>query len=346
MTVRYVDPAAGGTNDGTSWTNAWTSFQSAADTAVAGDIVYCRGTQTLAAQVDFDTNSGTNEGGYIKFIGCNSGGTVDGTRFILDCNSAGIHGIVATNIGLIWLENIEVKNTGGSGKSGFYYLTPYAYGWVFINCCANTCSNDGFFLTTESQYFFLFRCVAYSCLGNGFSVSSLGSLIMLCVSRDNGIDGFNSAAGLLDTYIGCIAHNNTATGFNLKGRCLTLNCVSDSNGSKGILAVANTSLYPTLIAIANRITNHVGEGKIGLDCTSEIVLTGFNYFENNDGDNIQNATLHYFIPLEGGSATSNLEDLINTNTGYVDPTNHDFSTGYTDSGDPDLRRTAITLPWT
>jgi hypothetical protein len=61
---------------------------------------------------------------------------------------------------------------------------------------------------------------------------------------------------------------------------------------------------------------------------------------------IQNATLHYNIPLEGGSSPSNLEDLANTNEGYAQAVeNHDFAMGYTDSGDPDLRRTAITVPW-
>ena len=44
MTTRYVDPTASGSNNGTSWTHAWTTMQSAYDTAVAGDQVYCRGT--------------------------------------------------------------------------------------------------------------------------------------------------------------------------------------------------------------------------------------------------------------------------------------------------------------
>lgn len=88
MTTYYVDPLAAGSNDGTSWTNAWTSIQSAFDTAVVGDIVYCRGTQTVAARIDVDTNSGTNAGGFIKFVGCNASGTVDGTRFTIQGDGA------------------------------------------------------------------------------------------------------------------------------------------------------------------------------------------------------------------------------------------------------------------
>jgi len=66
-----------------SWEEALRGLQGAADLAVVGDIVYLRGTQTTTTTIDIDTNSGTNAGGWIKFIGCNSDGNVDGTRFTI-----------------------------------------------------------------------------------------------------------------------------------------------------------------------------------------------------------------------------------------------------------------------
>ena len=37
----YVKPAAGGANDGTSWTDAYTDIQSAFDTMASGDDIWC-----------------------------------------------------------------------------------------------------------------------------------------------------------------------------------------------------------------------------------------------------------------------------------------------------------------
>ena len=105
MATKYVDPAAGGSNNGSDWTNAWTDIQSAFDTCVAGDIVYCRGTQTLSVTIDVDTNSGDDTSGFIKFIGCNASGVVDGTYFTINGNAGAYHGLTFAAVGL-WLNVI------------------------------------------------------------------------------------------------------------------------------------------------------------------------------------------------------------------------------------------------
>jgi hypothetical protein len=344
MTTYYVDPAASGSNNGSDWTNAWTSLQTAADTAVAGDIVYCRGTQTISARIDFDTNSGSNAAGPIKFIGCNASGVVDGTRFILNGNNYGGHicAFETTPADMLWFENIEVKNTGAGSYNGWHYPTSYADHHVYINCCANNCGSYGWYDRCGSAYFI--RCVSYN-NSYGFYGRYVNTYI-LCCARDNSTCGFYRCNG--SYFFGCIAHGNY-TGFDtgaLGDRIIVFNSVIDGNTDTGILTTASTGLGYHLF-LGCRITNQSGSGDVGLDCNSENIITGFNYFENNDGDNIQNATLHQFIPLEGGSSTSNIEDQSLTDQGYVDPTNHDFSTDY-DSGaaTQNPRRRAITVPWT
>lgn len=344
MTTYYVDPAAAGSNNGSDWTNAWTSLQSAADAAAAGDIVYCRGTQTLSgAAIDFDTNAGTHAAGWIKFIGCNASGNVDGTRFIIDANGGSHHCTNFTNAAdMIWIENIEVKNTGAGSYDGFQVSVTGANGCVFINCCANTCGRHGF--TGRFDYSLFYRCVAYSNGTAGFYNLQYNCFFAFCVSRDNTTDGF---FGCLDCVLyGCIAHGNRDDGvdFGTNGTIRLINCVIDGNTDDGIVNGGWTALSIPII-LGCRITNHSGSGDIGLNANNEPHLVGHCYFENNDGANMQNAGVVGAIPLEGGATTSNIEDQSNTNQGYVDPTNHDFSTGYTDSGDPDLRRTAITIPW-
>lgn len=343
MTTRYVDPAAGGTNDGTSWTNAWTSFQTAADTAVAGDVVYCRGSQTLSARIDIDTQTGSNAAGFIKFIGCNASGNVDGTRFVLNGNSGGYHIVnIAASIALIWWENIEVKNTGAGSYAGFCFADSDANGHVFINCCANNCGENGW-EGWRSKYALFIRCVSYSNTGGGYR-PSISDKYICCCARDNTGSGMLDSVG--ETVIGCIFHGNQDDGVHIGGLYggVLFNCVMDGNADVGVHCARADNWAPFIIGC--RITNQSGSGDIGIDANNDPAVIGYCYFENNDGDNIQNVTLYQFIPLEGGSSTSNIEDAASVTTyGYVDPTNHDFSTNY-DVTDPDnIRRKAITIPW-
>jgi parallel beta-helix repeat protein len=172
--------------------------------------------------------------------------------------------------------------------------------------------------------------------------SSVSNLICFSSFRDNTGDG----AAISSIFLGCVIHGNGDDGIDTRSgsSARLINCVIDNNTDDGIYWVAGTNAYAPIV-LGSRITNHSGSGDVGINANSDPLITGWCYFENNDGDNIQNGTIAQFIPAEGGSTTSNLEDLSNTDYGYVDSANHDFSTRYVDSGDPDLRRTAITVPW-
>jgi hypothetical protein len=342
----YVDPAGSNTSPYDTWTKAATNIQTALDLAVAGEIIYCRGTQTLAATIDVDTNAGTNAAGWIKVIGCNSSGTVDGTRFVLNANGGTFHVITATGTSdMYWFENIEVKNTAAGTYHGFYASASTSAGLVLINCCANTCGARGFSLdTTNALNAFFFRCVAYSNGGSGFYDPRA---CYFCVARDNTLDGFASGG----TIIGCVSHGNGDDGLGGIGYSQHIyNCVVDGNADDGIEISSHTELRSAIL-IGCRITNHSGAGDNGLITLDEPCIVGYCYFEDND-DNIAgashdatpNATFQ-FIPLENSSVTSNVEDQADTNEGYVDKANHDFSTNYVSGTDPHARRMAITLPW-
>jgi len=234
MTTYYVDPAAGGANNGTSWTNAWTTIQTAFDTAVAGDIVYCRGTETLAAKIDVDTNTGAYNTGMIKFIGCNASGTVDGTRYVLDANGGSFHVVQSTTPAMIWLENIEAKNTAAGKYHGFNLGSSAACsGWVFINCCANNCGENGFF-GDWLRYSHFVRCVAYSNTSSGFAMNDNANKFLFCCARDNTGIGFYVAGAYICDFIGCVAHGNGDDGFYAYIGSI-FNCVCDGNTDDGIL---------------------------------------------------------------------------------------------------------------
>ena len=52
MAIRYIDSAAGGTDDGSSWTNAWTDFSTALNGGAAGDVYYMRNTSSISYGVN------------------------------------------------------------------------------------------------------------------------------------------------------------------------------------------------------------------------------------------------------------------------------------------------------
>jgi len=334
MTLRYVDPAATGDNDGTEWTHAWADMQDALDTAVAGDIVYCRGTQTLTAILYADTNSGNTTNGFIKFIGCNASGNVDGTRFILDGNDAVVNCLSpgGTNSkNLIWFENIETKNATGAGFLRNGVLNQY---WVFINCCSNNNGSHGFHAFEQA---FFFRCVAYSNTGSGFFPGNHCRLFF-SRARNNTLSGFDLTGIQNVILIGCISDFNIQYGYkDLYAMTVLFNCVANGNGIDGIQTYSIASAPNPIIGC--RITNHSGAGDKGFDAGGKIGLEGWNYFQDNDGDNIQGGTLCYNIPYDG--ASSSLEDQADTESGYVD---EDDPEDYNLAAGASLRRTAISIP--
>lgn len=351
MTERYCDcDLVDGDNDGTSWANAFRTFQLALDTAVASDIVYCKGTDTTAATIDVDTNSGTNAAGWIKFIGCNAAGTVDGTYFTIDANSGVYHALTVTNIDLIWFENIEIKNAGAGGdsKDGILFTTATATGWNFVHCSIHNCSgyglNGGSSSYINSSSFF--KSTFYlNTLGGVYDNGTLDNYYF-CSFHDNTGDG-GYIGGI---FYGCIFHQNGDDGLVVLTNAKIINCVSDSNGDDGILLTAATSLYSPQV-IGTRVTNQSGDADdSGMSCGSDPFITGWCYLElngNEAADNFINDTLMQAIVGEDYVTTSNLESLTNTNQGYAQAVaNNNFATGYVDSGDPDLRRVAITIPWT
>lgn len=334
----YVDPAATGSNDGSSWTNAWKNPQSAFDTVTAGNTCYMRGTYTYTsstATIDIDTNSGGNSTGYIKFIGCNSSGNVDGTRFVFDINNQLVNGItVVANYQMIWFQNIEVKRAG-TGKSGIFVGNPTA-GWVFINCSFNNCASMGISAGAGFGSSTFYRCAFYN-NSNGLYLSSNTAILAFSSFHDNTNYGIGYLGGVLyNSLVYDNVYGSSTTALSAK----IIGSVIDSNTSYGISYGAGTSTNASVV-FGSRITNHSGSGDKGIDANSEPLTTGYSYFENNDGYNIQNASLHYFIPNADGT-TTNLEDQSNTNQGYTDlsstPPNFNLRS------DASLRRVAVSIP--
>lgn len=324
----------------------------------AGDVIYCCAGasvgETTAAELAC-ASSGTNAGGWIKVIGCNASGTVDGTRYIIDANNGDFNVFNFAGYDMWWLENIQVQNNGGTTKHGFYSSASNSDGHVFINCAASDCTGSGF-STDNIRFSYFIRCFSSLNTSHGFACGGTRDLFLFCMAQNNSTDGFSNI-NFYNSIIGCISYSNTDDGVNGVTGMHVMNCVIDSNDDDGLEVTAGTNLWGSLI-IGNRITNHAGSGDIGFLTNTEPVVSGWNYLQDNDSHNIQKTAgnaadkpMYQFIPVAGQSSEgtifadgvdTNDEDNADTDDGYVAATN--FSTDYDEGNPVSIRRVAITIP--
>lgn len=288
--------------------------------------------------IDINTNTGGTTTGFITYIGVNALWTRDGTRAIVNVNGANIRGLTYSGVlNGLWFENIEVKSCGGT-RSGFY-LGSVSSSLVFVNCCGNSNGGSGFEGSPGGVFA---RCVAYGNTDCGFNSSGSGhTAFIFCCARDNGADGFKGYSTGTDVFLGCLAYDNGDDGFSNIYAFLMAFCVSNGNADDGVEMATGASGYIHLL-VGNRITNHSGVGDIGLNASSKMVLTLGNYFEDNDGNNIQNDSRHYNISIVGAGTTSNVEDQANVNEGYVNLV--DGAQDFNLRSDASLRRLSVPIP--
>jgi len=334
MTDRYSDTAGSNTSPYETWAKAATDPQTIVDLAVAGDFNYYRGLKTLTAAIDFDTNAGDSTDGYVKHIGCAADGSVDGTKYVLDGNTAAANCIVCA-MATHWIENFEIKNATSHGVS----VPVSAVGWVYLNTLIHNNGGEGVELgagTTDTAFIL---CDIYNNTSHGLSTVYNNTRIIFTTIHDNsgyGMSGGNYCEEVL--IYGSIIHNNTTYGIHdLDTSCMIINSIIDGEG-RGVW-LGNSRL----LLLGNRITNNT----YGLELNNYLGLAGWNYFHNNiTNDAIEGIAMHN-IPYravltnhrfdEGIDGTNKVD--IDADDGYNDRTNDDFNL----KASRELNRLAIDL---
>ncbi len=318
MSTYYVDPAATGANDGSSWANAWTSLQSAADTAVAGDTVYCRGTQTLSAAIDFDTNSGTSANP-IKFIGCNASGVVDGTQFVVNGNSA-VASCLVGGVDFVWLENFKVVDGTSRGLS----YSTYCNWWVLNNVWFHSHGGYGIYAAGYIRNTRLLRC--------RFSSNTTGGIYRInapqltdCRFDNNGSYGENNS--LYPKYMTDCVFDDTGEAVYCGGKDHVFrNCVFDGNTT----GLRDGNSYS--IVSGCRFTNNT----TGIDQAMGMAFPIACYF----GGNTTDISGDYSVAPIDGSTSHVIFNGSDTDHGYVDSAAGDFNLAEGAS----LRSVEVALP--
>ena len=324
MATYYVDPAATGSNSGTL-ADPWTSLQSAADTAVAGDVVLCKGAQTLSTAITFGTNSGSIASGFIKYIGCNATWENDGTLFELDGNNSSANGIYINGRAYLYFENIHVRQCT---SIGFNHANAYWKHSVFNNCKASNNGSHGFSLNYEGadgECNYFFKCTSINNGGSGFYRPYRHVFLCLCRAENNASYGIDLGDGARSSAIfGCLVVNN-AHGIRSKGGLFMANTVDGSTSGAGIDVIS--SIGPAIF-IGNRITNNAANGISG----GALTLLGWNFINNNLAEVVGN--VGYL--LDNGAETNQTTGT----QGYVNAANGDYNL----TADATMRRVAVTLP--
>ena len=338
MTAYYVDNAAGNDgNAGTATGTAWKTFQKALDTAAtAGDIVYFKAaTEVLAVTVDDDTNSGSASG-FIRFIGVNASWANDGTRMVINGNSAATNCLKTNGKSWKWYENFEFKNATGDGVGSSGYSNSDQY--VFSNCLSHNNGGAGWQLRQNgiNQVMF-FKCAAYSNTTYGWRVC--WASFHFCRASSNTLDGFwGDALSRFPMILNqCETYNNGGKGVINSGFAdmptTIIETVIDNNTSDGV----NGSLMTVIIG--GRLTNN---GGYGIKCAAERIIYGYCYMPaagqprvNTTGKTNGNVD----VINDNGTDTNNISGT-DANAGYNAVGSVDFTLVDTAT----LRRTLVTLP--
>ena len=325
----YVDPQDAGGNLGTQ-VDPCHSLQTAIEAVDedGGNIIYCRGTETLVSGglecIDFTTSlpGKLSVNGYNRVIGCPANSwTPDGTRFTISGNnrSNGNNGIKLSTAGAVfwWFENVLVDATYSTG----FYGNNYNLYSVFINCKANGCS-EGFSKISRS---FMHKCVGSNNTFQGFRDAS-GTSLVFPVAYNNGAEGIRAYSGEL--IYAALSYNNGGDGITGDyGMPALISAVSHNNSGDGFNK--GSSSHEMMLILGCRFTNNGGYGlaESGVD---EEVFEAYNFINGNTLGEIQ---VHDYINSLGGTITEGAQ-------GYNDPVNGDFNLTATAA----MRDVPITLP--
>jgi hypothetical protein len=270
MAIYYVDPLSGSdVAAGTSFALAWATTQKAADTAVAGDEVrLCNtATESVATQIDFDTNSGSTLL-RIKFKGFNATGTAEEYGYKLQATAA-ITSVLSFPGGLV-------------DSIGFYNLI------VDGNSNATYCYND----LVDGTTLILFYNSRFT---NAVShnVRNRGSMLLYNVETDNaGGNGLAHTSTNRGSYyiVGGSSHHNVGYGWNVNQSVCTVIGMAFYKNLHGLNLDNNSSNTNVQSCLFDSNTNNNGGYGYDFNQSNTEVVFFFNhnlFYNNTSGDSDQ-----------------------------------------------------------
>lgn len=250
MATVFCRPTATGSNNGTSWENAYTSLQTAYNACGAGDEVWMtEGTFSHTALLTFaNTNdpdviggfdasltgtsgskAGRTSGARTTLNGLNLyqgisigdwGGDIDGFKFLNMYKTGTGSAIVSSgNTNLVYFRNCDFDNCNASGNGGAVEAVNCG-AYFFIDCTMKNGSAGGVggFMRSFATGIYMYRCYvdgnSASNDGGVINIDNIGGLSQNCVFVNN--SGQNGGVLMIETGAGwtsahCTYADNSAT---------------------------------------------------------------------------------------------------------------------------------------
>lgn len=304
MTIYYVDPGAGGNvSPYASWANAATNMQSALDLATTGgDVVYCRGTQTLTTAMLVKASGSLAS--RIMIIGCDASGVARAGQFTLDGNAASTYCLDLQSYDYLDLVNITCTDATSHGiKSDGSEALLYES----VICHGN--GGYGVFGNYLHRYIQAIKCKFYNNSGRGFLFGYDLDMWGCAVygNGSHGIEGyFNYSTSINDS----LFYENGGAGLYFRSGPRTGiirgNVIAD-NTSHGIDTQAPQLRFGI---IGNRITGNGGYGIVVTSAT-DAIFEDYNVFEGNSSgarSNIDAGLNSDDAPADDGFVNSATDD--------------------------------------
>lgn len=224
----YVDVSATGTNDGSSWTNAYTSLQSAISVAVSGDEVWvAAGTYKPSAYPVGRTSTNTREYAFYLESGVDYYGGFDGSETLRSERDyvsnvtilSGDIGTVNSSGDNCYHVIVSINESTAHILDGFTITKGYANGGTnaTINGQSNIWANSGGAMHTYVSTMTISNCIFDGNYGQyGGAIKDVGSPITFtnCVFSNNYAfnhgGAFDKSYGNVTSFINCLFYNNLA----------------------------------------------------------------------------------------------------------------------------------------
>ncbi len=208
--------------------------------------------------------------------------------------------------------NIEVDGASKTSSRGFNWSG------ITYKCKASNCTNTGFL---NASFLECYICEATGCSGN--PAFSAPNFAWGCVAHDNTVTGFGGNGSV---YVNCIADTNTGgttDGFTSGGAMKCINCVAYANGRDGFRAASSQSSFINCIAETNT--------GVGINCSSLNACLVANCATYNNGTAITNTG--------AGSVTTG--SITGTGSFFTNAANADFSLNNTAGAGATVRATGL-----